>query len=94
MAIQGRILGLVDIDMATGGEFETDVYMFKRKFETAGLPEETVHELILKQVARQKEQFMALGLTEEEADARIEELIVIESEPLPEAEVEEEPIGE
>ena len=90
-ALKGRVLALVDIDMATGGEFVTDVYMFKRKFEIAGLDEDSIHALILKQVEYKKEQFLEAGLTETEADARIEELIVEESEPLPE---EEAPIEE
>lgn len=86
MAIKGRILSVIDVDMATGGEYETDVYMFKKKFLTAGLPEKTVEELILKKVEPYKEKFMQLGLTEKEAEDRIKELIEIESEPLPEEE--------
>jgi hypothetical protein len=92
MALQGRILELVDIDMATGGTYETDVYMFKRKFEIAGLDDATIHNMILKQVEGQKQQFISLGLTEEEADDRIEELIEIESEPLQEEAYVKEPI--
>lgn len=91
MALKGRILSLTDVDMATEGTYETDVYMFKRKFEVAGLDEDTIHNMILKQVEGQKQQFIDIGLTEEEADERIEELIEIESEPLPvETVVEEE----
>lgn len=93
-ALKGRILALVDVDMATNGEYVTDVYMFKRKFEVAGLDETTIHNMILKQVEGQKQQFIDLGLTEKEATARIEELIVIESEPLSEEAPVEEPVEE
>jgi hypothetical protein len=83
-ALQGRILELVDVDMATGGEYVTDCYMFTKKFTVAGLDAETIHTMILKQVAGQEQAFINAGLTQEEAMARIEELITIESQPLPE----------
>lgn len=82
MAVKNRILKLKDIDMKTGAEYETDVYMFKKKFMMAGLPEELVIDLIRKQVEPQKIKLMELGLTEKEATKRIEKLIETESEPL------------
>lgn len=63
-----RKLKLVDVDMATGGEFVTDLYTFKRKCEVMGLSEEQITEMIIEQVEPQKKQLIELGLTDEEAE--------------------------
>lgn len=76
-----RKLKIVDVDMATGGEFVTDAYTFKRKCEVMGIPQKQITEMIIKQVEPQKKQLIDLGLTEEEAEKKINELITEETQP-------------
>ena len=57
------------------GKYETNVYEYKQLLETMQFSDEEIMEKIKKAVEYQRQQIIDLGFSEEEATAKINELI-------------------
>ncbi len=81
----------VAMPRSDGAEYVTNIYEFKKFLKAMQTPEEEILPKIKAAVQHQKKQIMELGFSEEEADAKIDELIEKEINGLeiPEEEVEE-----
>jgi hypothetical protein len=92
MITKGYILKIA-MPRPDGAEYVTNIHEFKKFLEAMQTPEEEIVPKIKAAVQYQKDQIVALGFTEREADAKIDELIEKEIDGIdPQGEIEEEEI--
>ena len=90
MITKGYILK-VAMPRPDGAEYVTNIYEFKKFLEAMQTPEGEIIKRIRSAVQYQRRQMIELGFSEEEADAKIDELIEKEIDGIVLEEEEEEP---